>query len=65
MNPPTPFHTAIDTMPFKSTVYQKTGTTSWFLMKSPSLSDTEQSIINGLGSFNDVLFSATSAPMIA
>ena len=25
IDPPSPYHTAIDTMPFKATVYQKTG----------------------------------------
>ena len=38
VDPPTPFHTSADTMPFKDTVYQATFSSTWFLMQSPSMS---------------------------
>lgn len=34
-------------------------------MKSPQMSDTQHSIINGLSGLNDALIQATTAPMIA
>ena len=56
MDPPSPYHTAIDTMPFKPSVYQKSAEETWLLMNSPAMSDMEHSIINGLSGVNDVLF---------
>ena len=56
MDPPSPYHTAIDTMQFKPAVYQKIAEETWLLMNSPSMSDMEHSIVNGLSGVNDVLF---------
>ena len=52
-------------MPFKTTNYLKEKTINWFLMNSPSLSDTEQSIVNGLNGINNVFASTTTSPVVA
>lgn len=62
---PDPLDYSRDDMPFKTTNYQKTGTKNWFLMNSPSMTDTETSIINGLSGFNDAFAQATATPFLA
>jgi hypothetical protein len=56
---------SIDSMPFKTTNYLKNSTKNWFLMNSPSMSDIEQSIINGMNNINNVFATATTSPVLA
>ena len=65
MDPPSPYHTSADTMPFKSTNYQLSDNIEWFLMKSPAMTDTEVTFIDGLNSVNNIMFDATGVPFIA
>lgn len=62
---PTTLDYSIDSMPFKTTNYQKTAEKNWFLMNSPSMSDTEKSIINGFNKMNNIFSSTTTSPVIA
>jgi hypothetical protein len=65
VDPPATYDTSADTMPFKSTNYQKADTINWFLMKSPEMTSRETSIINGLSQINGAIIDATTVPFIA
>lgn len=65
MEEPSTLHYSRDNMPFKTTNYQKIAEKKWFLMNSPSMTDTEQAITNGLSGFNDAFANATAAPFLA
>lgn len=65
VDPPTTYDTSADTMPFKSTNYQKADTINWFLMKSPEMTSRETSVINGLNKINGAIIDATTVPFIA
>ena len=58
--------TAADAItPFKPAAYSKSGTIKWFLLKSPSMTEGEKSVINNIASINTVMASATTAPFVA
>jgi hypothetical protein len=64
-DPPSPYEESLDGLPFKTSTYQKTGSKSWFLMRSPAMTDSEQAVINGLSSINNVLVTTTTTPFVA
>ena len=63
--PTSDIDTSASLISFKTTNYLKTATNNWFLLNPPGLSDMETSIINGLGSVNDVYANATTSPVLA
>ena len=61
---PTPVDQGLNSVPFSNNSYSKTATLQWYILKSPSMTDTEKSIINGLASASDTIGDLTSAPLI-
>ena len=62
---PASLDTANDDVPFKPSNYGKTASISWFLLKSPSMTDMEKSVINQIGSISNVMAKATTSPFVA
>lgn len=57
--------TAANFIPFKPTVYSKSKTISWFVLRSPSMTEGEKMVINTLGKINHFLSVVTTAPVVA
>ena len=62
---PASLDTANDDVPFKPSNYGKTASISWFLLKCPSMTDMEKSVINQIGSISNVMAKATTSPFVA
>ncbi len=48
--------------PFKLTVYNQTASETWFLIKAPSMTDTEKGIINGVSKMSDKISEYSTMP---
>lgn len=62
---PTSIDKAADLTPFKTSLYSKSKSIEWFLLKSPSMGEGEKRVINGLGALNNFFAGVTTAPVIA